>query len=68
MQYLANCGYMDIYAFNFYTNQLVDLTPDSNVWDEHSHYTHDGNNILWMNSAGYTFIDDVTQVPKPIIG
>jgi hypothetical protein len=57
-------GYMDIWSFNIYTQQLTDLTPDSNVWDEHSHYTHDGNSILWMNSEGYAFVDDVTQVPR----
>jgi Tol biopolymer transport system component len=39
---------MDIYTFNFYTQKLVDLTPDTLEYDEHSHFNHDGTKVLWM--------------------
>ena len=57
-------GYIDIYSFNYLCNKVKELTPDTTVWNEHSHFTYTGNNILWMNSYGYTFIDEVTPVPR----
>lgn len=54
--------FMDIYTFNFYTNQLINLTTDTLEYDEHSHYSYDGSKVLWMSSRGIP--DDSIQNPK----
>ncbi len=44
---------LDIYACDLSGSSLKVLTdPDERQWDEHAHFTPDGENIIWMSSAG----------------
>ena len=53
---------MDIYTFNFYTQLLTNLTPDTLEYDEHSHFNNDGSKVLWMSSRNVQ--NDSLQNPK----
>ena len=42
---------MDIYVMDLATEVTVQLT-DNNEWDEHAHFTPDGQFIIWVSSEG----------------
>ncbi len=44
---------LDIYELNIKTQKLTPLTDTFYEWDEHAHYSPDGQKIVWMSSAGY---------------
>ena len=46
---------MDIYTLNLETMELKRLTSTLDEWDEHAHYSPDGEKIVWMSSIGYPF-------------
>jgi Tol biopolymer transport system component len=51
--------YLDIYTINLYTDELQRLTfTTQEIWDEHAHYSPDGEKIVWMTSESYTFDPD----------
>ncbi|MBU7014690.1 MAG: PD40 domain-containing protein, partial [Theionarchaea archaeon] len=55
------CG-LDIYELNLKTENLRRLTDTFNDWDEHAHYSPNGEKIAWMSSTdlgdlGITFDD-----------
>ncbi|MGD8458250.1 MAG: hypothetical protein PVF83_17880, partial [Anaerolineales bacterium] len=43
---------MDIYAMDLQTEALTRLTTSSDDWDEHAHWSPDGEHIAWMSSTG----------------
>ena len=44
---------MDIYEFDLESGELVRLTTSDDEWDEHAHYSPDGNKIAWMSSTEF---------------
>lgn len=44
---------LDIYELDLETQKLTQLTESFYEWDEHAHYSPDGQTIVWMSSAGY---------------
>lgn len=44
-------GY-DIYLYNWKIGKITRLTQTPRVWDEHAHFTPDGEHIVWMSSLG----------------
>ena len=44
----------DIYEMDLATQRLTNLTSTPNDWDEHAHYSPDGQKIAWMSSTGFT--------------
>jgi Tol biopolymer transport system component len=44
---------LDIYELTIKTQKLIPLTSTFYQWDEHAHYSPDGQKIVWMSSAGY---------------
>ncbi|MBU7025989.1 MAG: PD40 domain-containing protein [Theionarchaea archaeon] len=53
---------LDIYELDLKTQQLTRLTETFEDWDEHAHYSPDGQRIAWMSSTnlenlGITFDD-----------
>jgi Tol biopolymer transport system component len=46
---------MDIYTMNLETMELERLTSTLDEWDEHAHYSPDGEKMVWMSSIGYPF-------------
>lgn len=42
---------MEIYLMDLTTGVTVQLT-DNEEWDEHAHFTPDGQSIIWVSSAG----------------
>lgn len=44
---------MDVYELNLNTQELIQLTDTFDDWDEHAHYSPDGQKIVWMSSTGY---------------
>ena len=45
----------DIYILNIYDSTLTQFNHDPQVWDEHAHYTPDGEKIIWISSEGLDF-------------
>jgi len=45
----------DIYTYDLTTGQLQRLTDTFSDWDEHGHYSPDGQCIIWMSSTGFSF-------------
>jgi Tol biopolymer transport system component len=43
---------LDIYEVNLKTGKLKRLTDSDDDWDEHAHYSPDGEYIAWMSSTG----------------
>ena len=43
---------LDIYELDLETQNLTRLTDTFNDWDEHAHYSPDGEKIAWMSSNG----------------
>ena len=43
---------MDIYELDLETQELTQLTDTFYQWDEHAHYSPDGQKIVWMSSQG----------------
>lgn len=43
---------LDIYEHTLGTNTLTRLTDTMEDWDEHSHWSPDGDRIAWMSSEG----------------
>lgn len=49
----GNATGFDIYTYNLQTRALKRLTdPRLKQWDEHAHFTADGEKIIWMSSMG----------------
>lgn len=48
-------GGLDIYTIHTTTRQVDRLTRSPRTWDEHAHYSPDGDWIVWMSSRGLTF-------------
>ncbi|RLF39369.1 MAG: hypothetical protein DRN12_07080, partial [Thermoplasmata archaeon] len=46
-------NHLDIYTFDLETMVLTRLTDTMDEWDEHAHYSPDGEFIIWMSSNGY---------------
>lgn len=46
-------NHLDIYTMDLATQELVCLTTEDATWDEHAHYSPDGQRIIWMSSKGY---------------
>jgi len=46
-------NHLDIYILDLETEELVRLTDSMDEWDEHAHYSPDGEKIVWMSSNGY---------------
>ncbi len=44
---------IDIYILNLVTGELKRLTNTFYDWDEHAHYSPDGDWIAWMSSTGF---------------
>lgn len=44
---------LDIYELDMETQELTQLTDSFYKWDEHAHYSPDGQKIVWMSSQGY---------------
>ena len=44
---------MDIYALDLKTDKLTNLTSNKRTWDEHAHFSPDGEKIIWMSNQGY---------------
>ena len=44
---------MNIYELDLETHELTQLTDTFYQWDEHAHYSPDGQKIVWMSSQGY---------------
>ena len=44
---------LDIYELDLETHELTQLTDTFYQWDEHAHYSPDGEKIVWMSSRGY---------------
>ncbi|MBU7046466.1 MAG: PD40 domain-containing protein, partial [Theionarchaea archaeon] len=44
---------LDIYELDLETQKLTQLTDSFYQWDEHAHYSPDGQKIVWMSSQGY---------------
>ena len=42
---------MDIYTLDLETGKLGRLTHTFSQWDEHAHYSPDGNKIIWISSV-----------------
>ena len=42
---------MEIYTMDVTTGEIVQLT-DNDEWDEHAHFTVDGQHIIWVSSEG----------------
>jgi Tol biopolymer transport system component len=42
---------MDIYVMDLQTEDLTRLTPSLTDWDEHAHWSPDGEQIVWMSST-----------------
>jgi Tol biopolymer transport system component len=42
---------MDIYTINLSSKRLERLTFSKDVWDEHAHYSPDGDSIVWIKSV-----------------
>ncbi len=45
----------DIYTLNIYDSTLTRFNDDPRVWDEHAHFTPDGQKIIWISSQGMEF-------------
>lgn len=43
---------MDIYEFSPQISQITRLTDSFADWDEHAHYSPDGEKIVWISSTG----------------
>jgi Tol biopolymer transport system component len=46
-------NHLDIYTLEMQTQGLVRLTTSKEEWDEHAHFSPDGQKIIWMSSEGY---------------
>jgi Tol biopolymer transport system component len=46
-------NHIDIYTLDLETEELVRLTDSIDEWDEHAHYSPDGEKIVWMSSNGH---------------
>jgi Tol biopolymer transport system component len=46
---------LEIYALDIDTANTTRLTRDPAAWDEHAHFSPDGNKIVWMSSRGLRF-------------
>jgi Tol biopolymer transport system component len=44
---------LDIYEFDLERDHLRRVTGSDSDWDEHAHYSPDGNKIAWMSSMGF---------------
>jgi Tol biopolymer transport system component len=47
-------NHLDIYTYDLESLELLKLTDSSSEWDEHAHFTMDGERIIWMSSEGYS--------------
>ncbi len=55
-------GYLDIYTIHVRSHELTRLTfTTEDVWDEHAHYSPNGQNIVRICSEGYAFDPDQWQ-------
>ncbi len=50
-------SFLEIYSFDVGTQVSTRLTTDPSVWDEHAHYTPDGQSIIWMSSHGLNTVN-----------
>src|ERR1700722_7493628 len=50
----ATWGDTNIYTLDLQTGALTNLTQDTDVWNEHAHYSPDGKYIIWASSEGNT--------------
>ncbi len=48
----ATWGDTNIYTLDLQTGKLAELTTDTDVWNEHAHYSPDGKYIIWSSSKG----------------
>ncbi len=48
----ATWGDTNIYTLDLQTKALTQLTHDTDVWNEHAHYSPDGKYIIWDSSKG----------------
>jgi Tol biopolymer transport system component len=46
---------LEIYVFDIDTGNTIRLTQDPASWDEHAHFSPDGQKIVWMSSRGLRF-------------
>jgi Tol biopolymer transport system component len=46
---------LDIYKTNIATGVSTNLTNAPGVWDEHAHFSPDGQRIAWVSSRGFDF-------------
>ena len=46
-------NHLDIYRYDLYSGETVRLTDAPGEWDEHAHFSPDGEWIVWMSSSGY---------------
>lgn len=44
---------LDIYEMDIASGRITRLTHTDGDWDEHAHYSPDGNKIAWMSSTGF---------------
>jgi Tol biopolymer transport system component len=49
--------FLEIYSFDVNTQVSTRLTNDATAWDEHAHYTPDGQLIIWMSSHGLSTVN-----------
>lgn len=42
---------MEIYSMDVYSMEVIQLT-NNDEWDEHAHFTPDGNYIIWVSTEG----------------
>jgi Tol biopolymer transport system component len=45
-------GGIDIYELDLATGETINLTDTPTDWDEHAHYSPDGEYIAWMSATG----------------
>ncbi len=45
----------DIWEMDIATGELTQLTNTPDEWDEHAHYSPDGEKIVWVSSHGYAY-------------
>lgn len=46
-------NHLDIYLMNISTEEIIRLTNDTEQWDEHAHFSPEGERIIWMSSNDY---------------
>lgn len=46
---------LDIGKFFLNNHQAIEVTHDTNVWNEHAHFTKSAHSLIWISSKGYAF-------------